>query len=49
VEVIGRRGENTLGRMAEVAGWMVYSLVNHLAPGTPRVYYRGGVPVALSE
>ena len=49
VEVIGRRGENTLGRMAEAAGWMVYSLVNHLAPGTPRVYYRADAPVALSE
>jgi alanine racemase len=49
VEVIGRRGENTLGRIAETAGWMVYSLVNHLAPSTPRVYYRGGVPVALLE
>jgi alanine racemase len=49
VEVIGRRGENTLGRIAEAAGWMVYSLVNHFAPSTPRVYYRGGAPVALTE
>lgn len=49
VEVIGRRGENTLGRIAEAAGWMVYSLVNHFAPQTPRVYYRGGVPVAVTE
>jgi alanine racemase len=49
VEVIGRRGENTLGRIAETAGWMVYSLVNHFAPSTPRVYYRAGVPVALTE
>jgi alanine racemase len=49
VEVIGRRGENTLGRVAETAGWMVYSLLNHLSPTTPRVYYRGGQPVALTE
>lgn len=49
VEVIGRRGENTLGRIAEAAGWMVYSLANHLAPWTPRVYYEGGVPVGLTE
>jgi alanine racemase len=49
VEVIGRRGENTLGRVAETAGWMVYSLLNHLSPATPRVYYRDGLPVALTE
>ena len=49
VEVIGRRGENTLGRVAETAGWMVYSLLNHLSPTTPRVYYRDGQPVALTE
>ena len=49
VEVIGRRGENTLGRVAEAAGWMVYSLLNHLNPTTPRVYYRGGHPVALTD
>jgi alanine racemase len=49
VEVIGRRGENTLGRVAEMAGWMVYSLLNHLSPSTPRVYYRDGQPVALTE
>jgi len=49
VEVIGRRGENTLGRVAETAGWMVYSLLNHLNPTTPRVYYQDGRPVALTE
>lgn len=49
VEVIGRAGENTLNRIAEAAGWMVYSLMNHLNPFTPRVYYRGGEPVALLE
>jgi alanine racemase len=49
VEVIGRRGENTLGRVAETAGWMVYSLLNHLSPTTARVYCRSGQPVALTE
>jgi alanine racemase len=49
VEVVGRTGENTLGRIAEAAGWMVYSLVNHLSLATPRVYCRDGVPVALTE
>jgi alanine racemase len=49
VEVIGRRGENTLGRVAETAGWMVYSLLNHLSPATPRLYYRDGQPGALTE
>ena len=49
VEVFSREGENTLGAMAEAAGWMVYSLMNHLSPEIPRVFYRGGVPVALRE
>jgi len=34
---------------AETAGWMVYSLLNHLSPFVPRVYYQNGVPVALEE
>ena len=49
VEVFSREGENTLGAMSEAAGWMVYSLMNHLSPEIPRVFYRGGVPVALRE
>jgi len=47
VEIIGRNGENTLSKTAETAGWMVYSLLNHLHMNTPRVYYRNGDPVAL--
>ena len=47
VEIIGREGENTLSKTAETAGWMVYSLLNHLHTNTPRVYYVGGEPVAL--
>ena len=49
VEVFARAGRNDLRAMAEAAGWMVYSLMNHLSPDVPRVFYRGGVPVALRE
>jgi alanine racemase len=49
VEVFAREGANTLRAMADAAGWMVYSLMNHLSPDLPRVCYRGGVPVALRE
>ena len=49
VEVFSRKGENSLLAMARAAGWMVYSLMNHLSPDIPRVCYRDGVPVALCE
>ena len=49
VEVFAREGENSLLPMARAAGWMVYSLMNHLSPDLPRVCRRGGVPVALRE
>ena len=49
VEVFAREGANTLRAMADAAGWMVYSLMNHLSPDIPRVFYRGGIPVALRE
>ena len=49
VEVIAEEGVNDLVSTAETAGWMVYSLLNHLSPFMPRIYYRGGVPVALHE
>lgn len=49
VEIIGRRGENTLNAIAENTGWMTYSLLNHLNPYTPRVYTAGGKPIALLE
>jgi alanine racemase len=49
VEVIGREGANSASAVAERAGWMVYSLLNHLSPSTPRVYYEGGKPVAILE
>ena len=49
VEVFAHEGENSLLAMARAAGWMVYSLMNHLSPGLPRVCRRGGEPVALRE
>ncbi len=49
VEVIGREGENTVNAIADAAGWMTYSLLNHLNPLTPRVYQKKGKPVALLE
>ena len=49
VEIIGRKGENTLSKTAETAGWMVYSLLNHLHMNTPRVYFLNGEPVALQD
>jgi alanine racemase len=49
VEVIGREGENTVNAIADVTGWMTYSLLNHLNPLTPRVYLKNGEPVALQE
>jgi len=49
VEVVSREGENTLERLSELAGIMQYSFCVGLNPLTPRVYYEGGRPVALSE
>ena len=49
VQVIAGQGANNLVETAETAGWMVYSLLNHLSPFVPRVYYRNGVPIALHQ
>lgn len=49
VTVIGTEGANDLGQIAKSAGWMVYSLMNHLNPFVPRVYTRGGEPVAIHQ
>lgn len=49
VELIGRDGENTISSLAKQAGIMTYTLCVGLNPLTPRVYYEGGRPVALSE
>jgi len=49
VEIIGETGENTISKTAETSGWMTYSLLNHLNPYTPRIYYLKGTPVALLD
>ena len=49
VTIIGRDGECALKPFADHAGWMVYSVLNHLNPLTPRVYFKGGKPVALLD
>jgi alanine racemase len=49
IEVIGRDGENTVNAVADIAGWMTYSVLNHMNPSTPRVYLKKGELVALLE
>lgn len=49
VEVYGRDSENDVASTAREAGWMTYSVLNHLNPFLPRVYMRAGQPVALLE
>ena len=49
VEIYSREGENDIAGVAATAGWMSYSLLNHLNPSVPRVYYRSNEPVAILE
>ncbi|MBN2336002.1 alanine racemase [Candidatus Bathyarchaeota archaeon] len=49
VTVIAEEGENSLFKTAETAGWMTYSLLNHINPLMPRVYFMDNEPVALLE
>ena len=49
VEAIGREDENDAHRVSEIAGIMTYSLMVGMNPLTPRVYYKAGKPVAVSE
>jgi alanine racemase len=49
VEVYSRNGENDVAAVSATAGWMSYSLLNHLNPYVPRIYYRGNEPVAILE
>ena len=49
VEIVSRDGECSLERQAERAGIMGYQFCVGLNPLTPRVYFEGGVAVALSE
>ncbi len=47
VEVYSREGKNDVAGVSETAGWMPYSLLNHLNPFIPRIYYRGKTPIAI--
>ncbi len=49
VEVVSRDGENSIESLSKLAGIMPYSFCVGLNPLTPRVYFEGGRPVALSE
>lgn len=49
VEVVSRDGENSIESLSKLAGIMPYSFCVDLNPLTPRVYFEGGRPVALSE
>jgi alanine racemase len=49
IEAIGREGENGAHNLCRLAGIMTYTLMVGMNPLTPRVYYVGGEPVALSE
>ena len=48
VELVSKEGENTMERLCALAGIEPYKFCVGLNPLTPRVYYMGGVPVALS-
>jgi len=49
VEVVSRDGENSIESLSKLAGIMPYSFCVGLNPLTPRVYFEGERPVALSE
>ena len=49
VLILGTDSDNTVAEVAATAGWMVYSLFNHLNAKTPRVYYEGGRAVEILE
>jgi len=49
VEVVSRAGENSVDSLSKLAGIMPYSFCVGLNPLTPRVYFEGGRPVAISE
>lgn len=49
VVIIGRDGECAMKAFADRAGWMAYSVLNHLNLLLPRVYTRAGKPVALLD
>jgi alanine racemase len=49
VDAVSFTGENDAHGLCDIAGVEPYQLAVWMNPLTPRVYYRSGVPVALSE
>jgi alanine racemase len=49
IEVISREGENSVLKVANLAGIMTYGLANGLHILTPRVYLKDGKPIALTN
>jgi alanine racemase len=49
VDAVSFTGENDAHGLCDIAGVEPYQLAVWMNPLTPRVYYRDGVPVALSE
>jgi alanine racemase len=49
IEAISREGENNALNVANLAGIMTYSLGNGMHMLTPRVYFKGGKAVALTN
>jgi alanine racemase len=49
VDAVSFTGENDAHGLCDLAGVEPYQLAVWMNPLTPRVYYRDGVPVALSE
>lgn len=49
VDAVSFTGENDAHGLCDIAGVEPYQLAVWMSPMTPRVYYRNGVPVALSE
>ena len=47
--IIGRESENSVKTFASHAGWMAYSVFNHLNLLLPRVYFKSGKPVAVLD
>jgi len=49
VTIIGPKGECSMKAFADRAGWMAYSVLNHLNLLLPRVYTKAGIPVTLLD
>ena len=49
VDAVSLSGENDAHKLCDIAGVEPYQLAVWMSPLTPRVYYRNGTPVGLSE